>query len=213
VAFRGALSPEEASKGIDAALRNARGLLRDAELFFENGRWPRAASLAILAIEEAGKVSIIRAILLARSKEELKREWRDYRRHTAKNFMASFLQYAQPSARLEDLRPLITDQAAHNDIDRVKQLGFYTDTSSRGRWTLPYEIVGQDLARLLVETARIVLGREPQPMTSPDELRIWVKHLRPVWLTDRTAMKEHSLHATERPPLQVSCAVPKIRCE
>jgi len=38
-----------------AAARNARRLLGDAEVLLKPGRWPSAYSLAVLALEEAGK--------------------------------------------------------------------------------------------------------------------------------------------------------------
>ncbi|MGM0985309.1 MAG: AbiV family abortive infection protein, partial [Pseudomonadota bacterium] len=44
-----------------------------------------ANSLATLSIEESGKVSILRAMSLARDEKELKEEWRRYRSHTNKN--------------------------------------------------------------------------------------------------------------------------------
>ena len=43
------------SDALLAIARNAVALLDDAEFLFANGRYPRAASLAILAAEEAGK--------------------------------------------------------------------------------------------------------------------------------------------------------------
>lgn len=37
---------------------NSRALLEEAEILFERGRWPRAAALAILAVEESGKAHL-----------------------------------------------------------------------------------------------------------------------------------------------------------
>jgi AbiV family abortive infection protein len=50
------LTPESAAKGITAALENAKSLLQDAILLYDNGRYERSAALAILAIEEAGNL-------------------------------------------------------------------------------------------------------------------------------------------------------------
>jgi AbiV family abortive infection protein len=188
--YAGPLTPEQASAGIGAALRNATALLEDAELLLNAGKWPRAASLAILAIEEAGKSSIIRALLLARSDDELRQEWRAYRRHTSKNFMASFLEHGRPGAKLEDLRPLMTDVEAHRDVDDLKQLGFYSDCLAEDVWVVPDEIVGEETARALVATASLAVGPIEVPMTSTEELQLWVKHLQPVWRTGMAAMKE-----------------------
>jgi ABC-type branched-subunit amino acid transport system substrate-binding protein len=53
--YRGALSAAQIAAGMNAALRNARRLVKDARVLVETGAFPSAASLAILAIEEAGK--------------------------------------------------------------------------------------------------------------------------------------------------------------
>lgn len=63
--FSGSLDPTSAAMGIRIAYENAEMLLKDAELLFANKRFERAIALAILAIEEAGKATIIRAIVLA----------------------------------------------------------------------------------------------------------------------------------------------------
>jgi AbiV family abortive infection protein len=85
--YAGRLTVQQAAEGIAVALRNAYSLVRDAELLLQHGRHARATALAILAIEEAGKVPIIRAILLARTEAELRDEWRAYRSHTKKNVL------------------------------------------------------------------------------------------------------------------------------
>ena len=83
--YRGSLTPEEAARGIEVAYANATNLLGDADALLHAKRWPRAAALAILAIEEAGKGGILRGLLLARTDEERKAEWRAYRHHMDKN--------------------------------------------------------------------------------------------------------------------------------
>jgi len=60
--FTGALTAKTAATGIHFANENARSLLADAELLYVNGRYERCAALAILAIEEAGKSTILRSI-------------------------------------------------------------------------------------------------------------------------------------------------------
>ncbi len=56
VAIHGRLTTSQAAVAIQAAIRTARRLLSDAELLRANGRWARATVLAILAIEEVGKL-------------------------------------------------------------------------------------------------------------------------------------------------------------
>ena len=83
--FRGRLSTEQVAKGMNAAARNARRLYDDANLLFEVKRFPTASSLAVLSIEEAGKLALLRGILAAPSEKHLKEAWRAYRDHRSKN--------------------------------------------------------------------------------------------------------------------------------
>lgn len=82
--YRGKLSVAQVAGGMNAATQNAARLAADARLFFSNARWPTAASVAALSIEEAGKVVILRRFLTA-SDEEIRALWKDYRSHTRKN--------------------------------------------------------------------------------------------------------------------------------
>jgi AbiV family abortive infection protein len=84
--YKGRLTPEQIAEGINAASRNAVRLVGDADLLLESERFPSAAALAILAIEEAGKVAILRELSVAQEEDKaLDNCWRDYRRHTKKN--------------------------------------------------------------------------------------------------------------------------------
>lgn len=58
--YRGKLSAAEIAKGMTVARRNARRLAGDAATLLAASRFPTAASLAVLAIEEAGKASMPR---------------------------------------------------------------------------------------------------------------------------------------------------------
>lgn len=121
--YTGHLTAAQAAAGIHAAMRTAYGLLRDAELLLKNERWERATALAILAVEEAGKVAILRSILLARNETELQTEWRAYRSHTKKNVGWIFLKLVGTGARkLEDFRPIFDTGSDHGKIiDALKQ--------------------------------------------------------------------------------------------
>jgi len=68
--YKGALSTSEITKGINAAIQNAIRLAEDAELLLGNKRYPSATSLAILSIEESGKVTILRGLSVAKDGKE-----------------------------------------------------------------------------------------------------------------------------------------------
>ncbi|GEM_PF-4403187 len=83
--YSGRLSAAQIAEGINLARRNASRLAADSASLLDAGRLPSATALAVLAIEEAGKCSILREIALARDERELPEAWRSYRSHTTKN--------------------------------------------------------------------------------------------------------------------------------
>ena len=151
-------------------------------------RHPTAAALAILAIEELGKVSILRNLSTA-SDEELGSIWREYRTHTKKNAAWILPQLASQGAKtLGDFRPLFDPSAEHPIvIDQIKQLGFYTDCLANAHWSIPIEVIDAKLASTLVRTAEgLSLGRR----VTEREIELWIEHLGPVWNQDMSWMKK-----------------------
>jgi AbiV family abortive infection protein len=172
----------QVADGIAAALANARSLVQDAELLLQHQRFPRAAALGILAIEEAGKVPLLRALLLARDERELRDEWRAYRSHTKKNVLHIVPQLVAQGARfLEDLRPVVDSESDHAHVlDALKQVAFYTDAYGTCRWSSPDQAIPADFAKSIVTVAKL-LANGGEAMTSVEELDLWVKHVGPVW--------------------------------
>lgn len=170
-------------------MANARRLAEDAEALLLADRYPSAASLAILSIEEAGKASVLRGLSVARSESELRGAWKDYRSHTRKNVAWLLPQLAKTGARkLDDLRPLFEEGAEHPHLlDQLKQLGFYTDCLGAGSWSMPTTVITKDLAESLVRTAQLLSTGEP---CSVREIELWVEHIGPVWNQDFSWMKQ-----------------------
>ena len=194
--FRGKLSPAQIADGMNAAQKNARRLADDAALLLENKRFPTAASVAVLAIEEAGKVSVLRAIALARTNEEVREEWKRYRWHLSKNghwILPSLL--ASGARTLEDTRPVAESEADHNYLlDNLKQLGFYTDCIGKANWSVPDAVIDEALSSTLVQTAQI-LARDRQ--YGAREIELWIEHLQPVWKGSMDWMKKGLLNWSE----------------
>ena len=70
--YSGKLSPKQIADGMNAANANAKRLMNDAKILLEKGSIPSAAALAILSIEETGKLSLLRGTRCrARRKEDL----------------------------------------------------------------------------------------------------------------------------------------------
>jgi AbiV family abortive infection protein len=69
---------------MNAATKNAGRLAKDAANLLESGSFATAASIAILSIEEAGKVSILRTLALAKSDAKPPRRGRNTDRTRAR---------------------------------------------------------------------------------------------------------------------------------
>jgi AbiV family abortive infection protein len=178
--YRGSLTPESAAAGINLARKNAKRLVSDAQLLLEAGRAPTAAALASLAIEEAGKISIIREILIARSDDELRDGWRRYRDHRAKNGMWIFPELAaQGARRLHEFGLAVDREAEHTALlNSLKQLGLYSDCcGNKGNWADPAAVVEIQLAEDLVKVA-VLLASVGNDVTVR-EMELWAEHMGP----------------------------------
>lgn len=176
---RGQLTEEQIAEGMTRALKNAARLAEDAATLLASDRVPSAVALAILSIEESGKVSILRQMAIAVEDKEWQQLWKAYRSHTKKNLLWIFGELVQKGARkLDDLRPLFDPDSDHPDIlDQMKQLCIYTDCFTKSKWSSPDEVDDGGLAPYLVKMAQI-LGKSKA--VSPDEIRLWRKNLLPV---------------------------------
>lgn len=188
-AYNGKLSVAEVAEGMTAARHNARRLANDAATLLAAGSFPTAASLAVLAIEEAGKTSILRSLALAIDDVEIKNVWKAYRSHTSKNVMWLLPALASAGARkLDDLRSLFDSNSDHPYLlNQLKQLGFYTDCLGTRHWSVPTNVIDQDLARMLVTTAD-VLTKEKD--VAEKEIELWIEHIGPVWKKSPTYMNK-----------------------
>lgn len=188
-AFRGILTPAQIAEGINAANSNAKRLTSDAERLLVSGSFATAASLAILAIEEGGKIPILRTIALAKSELEVKDCWKDYRSHTQKNVSWIFPQLVANGARkLEDFRKLFDKDLDHPYLlDQIKQLGFYTDCLGNAHWSQPTEVISKELAVSLLQTAQLLIHNRE---CTEREIELWVEHIGPVWKRDLEWMKQ-----------------------
>ena len=187
--FSGALSPEETAAGMNAARQNAGRLAKDAKLMFEAGSFATAAALAILAVEECGKVPILRQLSTASDEKNRRDLWKDYRSHTSKNTGWILPELAASGARtLEELRPATDRDGEHAfTLDNLKQLSFYTDCLGAGNWAEPERVVDRGLAQALVATANVLVQSKA---ATPEEMELWNKHMAPVRGSSLDTMKE-----------------------
>jgi AbiV family abortive infection protein len=180
--FRGHLTANEVANGINAAIRNAKRLAADAKILLDAKRYPSAASMAALSVEESEKVSTLRAMCLSRSKSELMGAWKDYRSHHPKNTAWILSELIQKGARhLSEFKDATdTNGETVEVLDMLKQLGFYTDSYRKGFWTEPSAMIDSTVAKTLVEIAESMCAKAE---VTPREIELWVEHVGPAWLS------------------------------
>lgn len=178
--YDGSLTAEQVANGMNMAARNAGRLAEDAKRLFDVGSYPTACSLAVLAIEEAGKLSVLRGIAAAPDAATLKARWKEYRSHRSKNAMWIIADLAAKGAKtLSELRQIYDPDSDHPDVlDVVKQLGFYTDCYGNAHWSEPTEVIDEKLAETILSVAQVLV---PKRATSTREIELWVHHVGDRW--------------------------------
>ena len=177
--YWGKLPPAKIAEGMNVARRNAARLASDARAMFEARHYETAAALAILAIEEAGKISILRELALATDDREAKESWKRLRSNTAKNAMWIFPELVGRGARRLDEFAVVFDPSSdHTDVlDKLKQVSIYSDCYGKARWHQPEGTMTEDLAAHLVRTAELfAAGRD----ITTREIELWIEHMGPV---------------------------------
>jgi AbiV family abortive infection protein len=187
--YKGRLTASQITKGINAAIRNAKRFADDANLLVGAGRYPTATAIAILSIEEAGKATILRELALAKDEKVVSDCWRAYRSHAKKNVMWLLPQLVARGARkLDDFRPLFDETSDHPHIlDQVKQVSLYTDCLGNAHWSIPEEVIDEELARMIVFIANVFAHCEK---IEPKEIELWIKHLGSVWMRSHELMEK-----------------------
>ena len=174
--YKGKLDSKQITDGINAARQNALRLVEDAQALFNTGRYPTAASLAILSIEESGKEPILRRLATAIGDDEFSSLWKEYRSHTSKNVMWLLPQLVGEGARqLDDFRDLFKLDAEHPYLlEQVKQISFYTDCLGKAHWSEPSAVIDKELAESLMQIARLFVKNRDMEVK---EIELWIKHM------------------------------------
>jgi AbiV family abortive infection protein len=172
------LTCEQVAAGMRAAAQNATRLADDADLLLKAGRFPSASALAILSLEESGKSTILRSMSTASTRAEIVALWKSYRRHLDKHVLSVLPRRVQRGAkRLSELRDCVTEATLDEKttFDAVKQLGFYTDCIGKGNWSIPGEMIDEELASSMVKMAKTLSRRSH--IVTVRELKLWVMHM------------------------------------
>jgi AbiV family abortive infection protein len=140
-------------------------------------------------VEESGKLSILRGLAVAKSDEQLKDAWREYRTHTAKNRLWPVVELIKKGARkLDDFASLVSGDADHPALlDQLKQIALYTDCLGHCHWSEPDTVITKQIATELVRTAELLSRGED---ISSREMELWVQHVPPVWMERKELMEK-----------------------
>ena len=179
--YAGPLNVEEVSTGIKAAQKNAIRLLEDAKLLFEHARFPSATALAILAIEERGKVNILKRLAVLEEEAHLREAWRAYRNHRAKNAGWIIESIVASGARtMMEMKEAVNPDGEHAALlDNLKQIAFYSDCLGQRNWSEPENVIDKECARSTITSAeRMWNARE----VTRRELELWVSMVRPHYM-------------------------------
>ena len=186
--YNGELSAAQIAHGINAARRNARRLADDATLLLKAGRYPTAASVAALSIEESGKTTVLREFAFAPNEEVRRRAWKSYRSHRSKNTAWILPELVAKGARdLDSLRLATDSSAAHTALlDQVKQIGLYTDCLGDAHWNEPENVIDENTSKSLVGIADLLANNR---LVTVKEIELWVEYMRPAYGTPLERMK------------------------
>jgi AbiV family abortive infection protein len=186
--YKGVLTSKQIAEGMNAATHNATRLAEDADIMLNLDRFPSAVALAILAIEESGKLTILREMALVRNGDAVAETWRAYRQHTSKNQMWILIDSAlKGSSKLQDFGHLFDPDSDHPQIlDQLKQVSFYTDCLNGRHWSIPEDVIDADLAKMLVAVAKTLSQNH---VITVEEVDLWIQHMQPVYKTTTQAME------------------------
>ena len=216
--YRGALSAKDVADGINAAVRNARRLATDARILIDARRYASAAALAVLSMEESGKIPSLRSLALARTPVELASAWGEYRKHRVKNaaWIASELA-AKGAGHLTGFADAITREREHMDVaDLTKHLSLYTDCYNKGHWSEPPVAIDGNAATVLVHIAEVSCAKHE---VTEREIDLWVEYVGPAWQSNQMpeallrwaqAMEKEGLGTPDVGDVEKSVAVPTM---
>jgi AbiV family abortive infection protein len=174
--YFGNITPKETVEGINASKRNSKRLVEDAKLLFKSERYPSAIALAILAIEEDGKATLLRNIPTASTDAEIKNVWKQFRSHRNKNGLWKFADYVNKEVKkFSEVKSLVASNSEHTKrLDQIKQACFYVDCYRKGFWSEPVKIADIQFAQLIINTAGVLVNSHEE--CTELEIQLWVKH-------------------------------------
>ncbi len=176
--YAGPLNPAQIAAGIEAAQGNAIRLIEDAKVLFDAKRLPSATALAILSMEERGKVTILKRLAGMDDPAGVKTVWKEYRSHRAKNAGWIIPDLVRDGARTMQAMALAVEKDEEHSVilDALKQVSFYTDCLGKQHWSIPTNVVDEALAKSMIAAAELMWGAKPVAVR---EIELWAEIVGP----------------------------------
>lgn len=159
---------EQLRDACDRVLANAKELVLDAQLLAEHGRFPRAFSIGILALEEAAKLPMLRRVqtcLKLNTPVDWPKVDRRFRSHNEKLGLFDLVDFFSEDSfdgTPEDFFARLGKRGSKSELakssNEKKQDGFYVSISA-GRITSPTDVIDRDAAIGLVRAATGMVKR------------------------------------------------------
>lgn len=177
--YRGKLTIDQAAEGIQKVIENAEDLLDDSLILFKASKFPRAISLAIMAVEEVSKIEIIKKILLANGIEG--RIWKEFKNHKTKNHTWYFPVLKKFSVANNDVKHFVGAKSNWvKRIDDLKNQTLYLNANRKNdgldfEWNLPKTLVQKDFCGMFL-VAAIEVVNDDRITWDSDSLEIFTRH-------------------------------------
>lgn len=159
------LTPEKAHDLAVKIYSNAIALFEDAVILHKNERFSRANALAILSIEEFGKIDLILKLILTDKSDTktLRNLWNDFRNHKSKNYKWMYYFLQLENAKI-DLVSYLTrkNSNANKFLDDYKMYSFYVDINNAGEIYSPSTITKEDADNMMYIVSALLLN-DPGP--------------------------------------------------
>jgi AbiV family abortive infection protein len=164
--FTGALSPADAIAGVRLLQANAMRLVEDAKILLQAERYPSAAMVAVMALDEMSRIFHPLTIAAISGPGRLAEGWKAFRSNRRDFPWSAF----HREGDRHDMRPM-TDAELGQMLSLIRRLGRETDCVGPGRWIDPEGLISRDLAAAVVGTAELFCRNR----TGARSMELWIE--------------------------------------
>ena len=160
------MNKEDYFDGILKSLSNATDLFDDAEILYNQKRYPRAYTLYQIAIEELGKASLIYSFILYKNYHDIgeqrnfKKEFLSHKKKTSSSIgIDVLLAFHIPEKELKSkiMHQVYEQEKNIDNLNELKNSSLYTDMR-KGEFLLPKQVITEKLTSDIQFIAKIRLN-------------------------------------------------------